>query len=824
MKNSIYLIGNAHIDPVWLWQWQDGFAEIKATFRAALDRIEEFPGFVFTSACAGYYDWVEENAPELFAELKQRVREGRFAVVGGFWVQPDCNIPSGESFCRHALYSQRYFKERFGVTATVGYNVDSFGHNGMLPQIYRKSGMDAYVFMRPDRCEKDIPADLFCWQSPDGSEVLAFRIPVSYGDWSGSMEDKDEHPVVSKMHFTKTLSEKQGFPMMCFYGVGNHGGGPTIASLRAIEAIMEQQPDLAQYASPQQYFDAVSEKKSDCITVKEDLQHHASGCYSANSVIKMLNRKAENRLLTAEKLMTCAYTRVRHPYDNDLLKRAWRKLMFNQFHDILAGCCIKEACEDAVETFGESISIASELANAALQKISWSIDTTGGSNPVLSKESDWMLWEREDKGVPVVIFNPHSFPVEYPIKINKEISGATDNNGNPLPIQKIRGSQTNQSDIYNTLLLAKLPPMGYTTCWIFKNRNFQSDDTTLHARAEGTILENESIRVEISPITGDIITIVNKEEGKNMLSSPAKSAIIDESDSDTWAHGVFEFSKGIGQFAHPQISVLENGPLRAAIRVEQTYEDTILSQDFSLLSGKKQIEVSVRMDIRMHHKLIKMIFPLAVENAYPVYSMPYGFICKQADGLEEPGQQWVAASSGAGPAFALINNGKYSFSLKGDALGMTVVRTPAYADHFGVRDDQLVYTDQGVSEFQYAILPCTDSFDAVVRSARVFNQPPEHIVETYHKGCLEPAADGINISCTNVIAEVFKRSEDDDGYILRLFEASGDACENVRITCLDRIFDLSFASQEIKTVFIPDDVSASVRERMITELDEQKAQ
>ena len=182
-KKKLYMIGNAHIDPVWLWQWQDGFHETKATFRSALDRMNEYADFVFVSSSAAIYEWVEQSDPEMFAEIKQRVAEGRWKIVGGWWIEPDCNIPCGESFVRQGLYGQRYFKEKFGVTANVGYNVDSFGHNGMLPQILKKSGMPYYVFMRPSPHEKGLPGRLFWWESDDGSRVLTFRIALEYGTW-----------------------------------------------------------------------------------------------------------------------------------------------------------------------------------------------------------------------------------------------------------------------------------------------------------------------------------------------------------------------------------------------------------------------------------------------------------------------------------------------------------------------------------------------------------------------------------------------------------------------------------------------------------------
>ncbi|HET7830963.1 MAG TPA: hypothetical protein VFL03_15475, partial [Candidatus Limnocylindrales bacterium] len=157
----LHMIGNAHIDPVWLWQWPEGYQEVRATFRSALDRMNEYPEFRFTANSAAYYAWVKEIDPAMFEEIRERVAEGRWAVVGGWWVEPDCNIPSGESFVRHALYSQRWFEAELGVMATVGYNVDPFGHNGMLPQLLRRAGMDSYVFMRPGPHEKRLPGPIF---------------------------------------------------------------------------------------------------------------------------------------------------------------------------------------------------------------------------------------------------------------------------------------------------------------------------------------------------------------------------------------------------------------------------------------------------------------------------------------------------------------------------------------------------------------------------------------------------------------------------------------------------------------------------------------
>ena len=242
---DVYMIGNAHLDPVWLWRWQDGFSEILATYRSALDRLYEFPETKFTSACAVYYQWIEKMAPDMFTEIQEMVKQGRWEIVGGWFLQPDCNIPSGESFMRHTLISQRYFKEKFGVIATTGYNVDSFGHNAGIPKILRAGGMENYVFMRPSLTEQGRSESVFWWESDDGSRVAAFRIPIRYNLNAKSLHQLEE--IIEKAN-----TENQD--MMAFYGVGNHGGGPTI---RMLHTFNEMNRKELRYSTVGAYFDKV---------------------------------------------------------------------------------------------------------------------------------------------------------------------------------------------------------------------------------------------------------------------------------------------------------------------------------------------------------------------------------------------------------------------------------------------------------------------------------------------------------------------------------------------------------------------------------------
>ena len=354
--NPVHLIGNAHLDPVWLWRWQEGYTEVLSTFRSALDRMKEHEDYIFTCAGAAYYSWVEKTDPAMFEEIRARVKEGRWVIVGGWWIQPDCNMPCGESFARHSLYSQRYFQSRFGITCNVGYNVDSFGHNAMLPQILKQSGMDAYVYMRPsaipnvDRdnvMEKEypFPDNAFLWEGADGTRIPTYRVRFGYNS-----DHTDVEQALRKAFRVTELAEEQDLPQMSFYGVGNHGGGPTAAMIALLDDLIQKNPDGKYiFSDPVRYFRELPLEKLKLL--RDDLQNHASGCYTAVMKVKELNRKAEEYLISAEKFTAMAELlglQIEKPDFESL----WRIVLFNQFHDILCGCSIHSALDDAIRAFG----------------------------------------------------------------------------------------------------------------------------------------------------------------------------------------------------------------------------------------------------------------------------------------------------------------------------------------------------------------------------------------------------------------------------------------------------------------------------------------
>ena len=810
---TLSMIGNAHLDPVWLWQWQEGYHEVKATFQAALDRLNETPGFVFTCACADYYRWVEENAPEIFAQIQQRVSEGRWAIVGGMWIQPDMNTPSGESLARQLLYSQRYFHEKFGKTARTSYNVDSFGHNAMTPQILRCAGIENYVWMRPSVIENpDVPLAGMIWESPDGSQVHAHHIHNEYTCRTNHLLDK--------MDVMFDLAQKVGHPVMCFYGVGDHGGGPTIETLKLLTEYQQNDPRGSEVvmSSPDEYFDRLRAENVSLPVWKNELQHHASGCYSTHSRSKKLHRMAENALLRMESLGVLSRAVTGHQPKKAFVDQAWRNLMFNEFHDIMGGCSIHEAMQDVETQLNETLSIAAREENAALQRISWQIDTIKG-HPLRerSKEESFYLWGIRGQGTPVVVFNPHAFEAETPVRILCRIGSVRDDDGNPVPLQRVRASRSNGEDKWDGLFMAKVPAFGWRLYWVFFEEEQQPAScvsVTEHS------MENEYLRAEFDPATGGLCALINKQTGENTLASPASAQLRDISDSDTWAHMIFKFDKPAGAFGQPEFSVLETGPVRAVVRVVTRYGQSVLDQRYTLYANANQLEVEAHLDMQEKQRMLKLCFPTAYTDE--IAEIPYGALRRTACGNEEHCQRWIALENNAA-GLAVLNDGKYSYSIENGAIALTVAHTSVFADHYGQnhRDETVEYMDIGKQVFHYALCPYAGGWQTagLNRRAALLNRPLPRVVETYHEGPLSGEYSGLSISDPAVDVSVVKRAEDDHGWVIRLSETTGQPrTAALNAVFADRLISVSLNPFQLKTLYLPDVPAQPIREIRLTEL------
>ncbi|GGO25995.1 alpha-mannosidase [Deinococcus humi] len=784
-----HMIGNAHIDPVWLWNWQEGYQEIKATYRSALDHLAEHPGFVFTASSAAHHAWIADNEPEMFEEIRTRVAEGRWALVGGWWVQADCNLPSGEGFVRQGLYGQRFFHAQFGRTADTGYNPDSFGHAGTLPQILLKSGLTRYTFMRPGPHEQALPARLFWWEGPDGSRVLTFRIPYEYCTWGKDLE----------AHIRKCTTELSGSvsELMCFYGVGNHGGGPTTENLASI-ARLNGAADLPELrlSAPSQYFDAVQDA-SVPVWINE-LQHHAVGCYAAHSGVKRWNRAAELALVRAEKIAALSTALTGLPYPHADLERAWKRVLFNQFHDILAGTSIESAYEDARNEYGEALATAQHLTNAALQRISWRVTVP-----------------RVEGSKPYVVFNPHPWATRVPIEhetggVPEEFT-VTDDSGQPVPAQRVRSEATVTGWRKRLTWMAELPPFGYRTYTVRP----EAGPETLQVDASDLHLENAAFRLEIDPQTGGIARLLDKRSGAEVFSDTAAFGTVMDDPSDTWSHALLRYDAVVGRFADATSAVLEHGPVRSTIRTVSRFGRSTLTQDYILYAAQPHIEVRVRVDWHEQHRVLKLNFPTHLHFPEATFEAPYGVTTRPTTGDEQPGQRWIDLSgvhrpSGVIRGLSLINDAKYSYHALDADIGLTVLRSPVIAHHdpyVPSEGGDYRFMDQGEQQFTYWLYPHAGTWrDAgTPREAAVFTERPLVIPETYHDGPFAPAASFMQVEPANAQITVFKRAENNHGYVLRLVETQGRPIRaQVDLPLLTCSFETELGAFEIKTVLIPD--------------------
>ncbi|MFL6015731.1 MAG: alpha-mannosidase [Gaiellaceae bacterium] len=782
-ERTIHMIGNAHIDPVWLWQWPEGYQEVRATFQSAIDRMNEYPEFVFTCDSSLFFEWIEDSDPELFEQIRERVAEGRFQIIGGWWVEPDCNIPSGESFVRQALYGQRYLREKFGITATTGANIDSFGHSATIPQILARSGADSYVFLRPGPQEMAFDTPLFWWEAADGSRVLAYRIPHEYCAPKDDIGEHVEKAIASLPASTDDYA--------VFYGVGNHGGGPTIANLECIDRLNER-GDLPrlELSSLRSFFDHV-DSNGEIPTLRGELQHHSRGCYTTHSGIKRWNRRAENLLVRAEKWCAIAASLGFRNYPLDDLTRAWKLVLFNQFHDTLAGTAIEPAYEDARDQLGHASSLAADAFNSAVQSIARRIRI-----------------EQEDETRPVVVFNPHPWPlrtvqeVEY-TWMREEGAHVVDDEGQEVPVQLARSLTTMSGQRARLVFAVEVPPLGYRTYRVKKGTvEWESPPAT------DTRLENEQVLVEVDERSGRIAKLVHKPSGVDVAAPAKPHAVVIDDRSDTWGHGVVAYDDEAGEFGCESVRLLENGPVRSIVRVESRYGDSTLREDYIVAVGAPYVDVRVTIDWREKLALLKLRYATSVETDTATFETPYGSIERRAGGDEEPGQAWVDVSDGS-RGLTVANDAKYGYDVRRGDIGISAVRSPVWAWHDPreLEDEgDYVYMDQGRQTFNVRLIPhAGDPRDAdVVRRAIELNQPAFGLIETFHEGPLPQRESFGDDGGGDAVVTAVKGAEDGDGFVVRAYESAGRP-SHARFELLGRAIESDFGANEIKTFVVNGD-------------------
>ncbi len=773
---TVHLIGNAHLDICWLWDYEEGVQEIRATFWSAIDRIKEYKDHIFTSASSCHYELVKRIDPTLFQEIQHAVAQGRWHITGGWYLQPDCNAPSGESFVRQGLYGQNFFQENFGTISKIGYNVDSFGHQGNLPQILQQQEMDSYVFMRPSCDEHDGKTDyLFDWQGVDGTIVQAARIPFSY-----TARDEWGSNLIEKLYKTIDLALEHNTPLMCFYGVGDHGGGPTKENLEALNKEMAKLIDTShsvKYADTEEYFAFTKQQGVKVNTFEGELQHHAIGCYSLMAEVKRLNNACEHMLVQTEMLASLFGNLIDEAYNVKQFGENWKRVLFNQFHDILGGCSAPEIYEGVHHRYGHTINDLREQQNIIIQKIGSQLDTSDGIMRLL-------------------MVNSHSWPIEETVELSCLCDSITDEDGNKIPFQVVKGAPTGGFYAFHTKVRVTVPAGGYCT-YQLHNVNAHAPLTLFAQTSQGAepkgYIGNDTYRIHIDTHKR---TIGEVFKGTEKILGGIAPVIIDDT-SDAWSHGLTAFS---GLRTYPlitRVQVVSEGPICNEYEISYAYQASSITLRFLFDHKSNDFEITLKTCWLEKQKMLKLQFQTP-ESAQYFSEIPYGVIKRDSDKREYPCQRWIA-KSGVG----IINNGVYSCSSSPNTLEYGILRSPGAAHHEpALLTDTTFhsYADQGNHEISFKISQGTN-FSVFSKKAVEFNQKPLFLVESIHRGTLPYKKSLLDVNLEGAMVTTIKQAENGKGTIIRIIETSGKShSEHI---CLYGIeFTVSFHPYEIKSLYV----------------------
>ena len=748
------MIGNTHFDPVWLWKWDEAMASIRATFRSALDRMNEDDGFIYSFATPPVFEWIKNVCPDMFDEIKERVSQGRWDLCEAWWNQPDCYTPSGESFVRHSLYGQKYLKENFGKISNTVFNVDSFGHNPSIPQILKKSHIENYCFIRPEKHHTTIPSQYFEWVGIDNSTVKAYRAENAY------------LKTVEETASTQSDAESDS---LLIYGVTDHGGAPT---KKLIAEINER--DDAHFSTVSDFFKDQGEPKN---KFDKELFTGDFGVYSNNQKIKRLNRIAEKAVTNSEKASVIAGKN--HVGD---FEKCWHDILFNQFHDILGGACIKEAYDDAERLFGRAITSSQEIMHFCLQKITSEIKTVGSNDKDIWNLVIWNLNSHDFDGyAEAEVQWVHEFPW-----YDKGIA-LRDADGNITECQVIREKSVIPAFRSRFVFKAKIPAMGYKCFAVVKTEEEVS-------KAESDFdfsIQTDRLSIDFSKETGFVKNIYDKLTGKKK-SDVFLRPVCRYDDGDTWSFNVSSYDKTSCEFTFVGAKTVERGNLRTIVKLDYKFNSSILSMYYVFYRNEGYFDVKYTINWNEKHYVVKL--ESDIETTCHTASIPYAHIQRGENTADMPVGEWLKADD-----ITYCFDGIFSYNLTDNRIGFTLLRSPIYGDlRLGEIDYETDYDhiSQGLTEGRLRV--CFDELDI-----EGFTNPPVVICESNHDGKRSACDSFASLSTDKVILGALKHCEYDDAVIVRLVEIAGENT-NAKISILGNDFDVNMKPFEIKTLKLKD--------------------
>jgi len=807
---TIYCVGHAHIDMNWMWSWPETVAVTNDTFTTVLKLMEEFPDFCFTQSQASVYKIMKDYNPEYFEQIKKRINEGRWEIAAVHWVEGDKNLASGESLARHLLYTRRFVEENFGLKpeeVTLDWEPDTFGHALTIPAVVSRAGVKFYYMCRGGKFEKP---PIFWWQSPDGSRILVNLETTWYNSSIGP------HNATELLEFTRKTGLKD---WMKVYGVGDHGGGPTRRDIMyCLE--MNTWPIFPNFkmSTARNYFVLIEKYKDKFPVLKQELNFEFTGCYTSQSQIKKFNRLGENQAVEAETAAALAYMILGREYPAEKLRDAWINILFGHFHDILPGSGVRETREYQSGLFQESAAALSMIKSNSLKAITEKIDTsfsdladvsvstnaekgrTMGAGAGRGASEGYLSSAVHQKpgGSFFVVFNPSTWPRREVIQVTVWDTGENSirenaekdyivrtSSGEILPAQKVRSGDYWGHQYIDMAVPVSIDPLGYRTYLIEENRDLFNEiskkwENQVKVLDQG--FENKYLLVRFDRMSGGISHLIDKKTGADLADPKNPMGLLEyilERPGSMSAWVIHDPKKSICPLELESFRVSQNNGYLAAVQAKVKLNQSDLTVTYTLKADEPWVEIDVEtfwLEQGTEDSGIpklRMVFPVNLTNTRSRYEIPFGSIERDLNqGQEVPGLRW-ANVSGEIPGtktrgnLLLLNDCKYGHSLDGSTLGLTLLRSSYSPDPL---------PEFGHHSMRMAVVPIVGEIDPsdMVRFGASFNHPMQIIYTDAHQGSLPAKVEHL-VLCEpkNIIISGFKKAEEGEGLILRIFETDG---------------------------------------------------
>ncbi|MFL0268617.1 glycoside hydrolase family 38 C-terminal domain-containing protein [Candidatus Clostridium radicumherbarum] len=783
--STVNMIGNAHIDAAWNWRYAETISTvIPDTFKRALDLMDANPDYRFSQSSSQLYQWAKEYYPDLAARIDAKVKNGQWEIVGGQVIEPDLNNTNGESLVRQSLLAQNYFRDNYGILPNIGWVPDVFGFNYNMPQILKKSGMDYFVTTKLNWQDTNKwPYEYFNWTAPDGSTVTSYKPTNDYSLSGGSISGSN---LANTLNYTSSLGLNSS---LVLYGSGDHGGGPTQSDINNIRNINTNSSyPTIKMSTTAETLKSLDQQVKDKNTVMPNVDNelyfeYHRGVMTTADPMKKYNRYSEETAEQAEKFSSVASILGSAAYPQQKINAAWQKTLLNQFHDVLPGSAIAPVYADAFNDAEIALNELNSVKNTAINGIANRINTQGDGQPILLYNA--LSWDRTDA-------------VQADVNLSSPDSSITilDVNGNEIPNQVINKSGNKAVIAFE----ASIPALGYS---IYRAVEKKSADfsSTIKVDAANKTFENQFFKVSIDPVTGNIASIFDKKNNKEVVDAGQQFNRLQfladtPREYESWNIDYDDMSATpteVNAVTAP-VTLVENGPTKATFKVSKVSPSGLSTIDeyITLYNTTNRIDLDLKVNWNEKQTMLKVAFPMSVHPQNVTYDIAYSTISRPAantKGMFEVEGYKFADMSKDGFGVAVLSDSKEGWDCPNGVLRLSLLRSPI--------DNRGGATDIGNREIKYSFYPHSGDWKTADVEAKSYeyNYPISSFAVTNHSGDLAASASFAKAASddNNAVLSVFKKAETrqidqknnedrSNSYIVRLVETEGKDNTKVNVT------------------------------------------